>query len=60
MAKQDEVEPAGGSEAAEPSDAIHEVTADQPGDGETVEELDSADPDDQPGEDAKVAGLVRC
>jgi preprotein translocase subunit SecE len=36
VAKQDEVEPTDGSDAAEPFDATDELTADQPGDGETV------------------------
>ena len=52
MAKQDEVDPTDGSDAAEPLDATDEVTSDPPGDGETAElsDLESAGEDDEPGD----------
>jgi preprotein translocase subunit SecE len=55
VAKQDEVEPTDGSAAAEPFDATDELTADQRGDGETVDEpdeLELAGQEDEPGDDA--------
>ena len=57
MAKQDEVEPTDGSDAAEPFEATDELTADQPGGGESVDELadlESPEEDDEPGEDAEL------
>jgi preprotein translocase subunit SecE len=50
VAKQDEVESTGGSDAVEPSEAADELNADQPGEVEAVDEPDdpdSAEPDDE-------------
>jgi preprotein translocase subunit SecE len=70
VANTDEVEPTGGSDAAEPFDATDEVTADQPGDGENavnnqrgVQEgslpqagdAELADQENEPGENANLA-----
>jgi preprotein translocase subunit SecE len=57
VAKQDEVEPGDGSDAAEPFDAADELTVDQPGGGESVDELadlESPDHVDEPGDDADL------
>ena len=54
MAKQDEVEPTDGSDAAEPFEATDELTADQPADGETVDtsQREVHEEDEEPGESA--------
>jgi preprotein translocase subunit SecE len=60
VAKQDEVEPTGESDVAEPFDAADELTADQPGEAEPADELDdlkSAD-DAEPGEGDDVRDEV--
>ena len=57
MAKQDEVEPTDGSDAAESSDATDELTAEQPDDGAAADELDDlgqADQDEEPAESADL------
>ena len=46
MAKQDEVEPADGSDAAEPTDATDEPTADQPGEASAADKLADPEPAD--------------
>ena len=52
MAKQDEVEPTDGSDAAEPFEATDELTADQPADGETADtsQREVYEEDEEPGE----------
>ncbi len=54
MAKQDEVEPTDGSDAAEPFDATDELTVDQPAEGETVDtsQRDVHGVDEEEGESA--------
>jgi preprotein translocase subunit SecE len=52
VAKQDEVESTGGSDAAEPFDATDELTADQPVAAEAGNDLNDPEPA-EPGEDAE-------
>jgi preprotein translocase subunit SecE len=54
VAKQDEVEPTDGSDAAEPFDATDELTVDQPAEGETVDtsQRDVQGEDEEAGESA--------
>jgi preprotein translocase subunit SecE len=57
VAKQDEVEPTDGSDAAESSDATEELTAEQPDDGAPTDELEDLGPADQDEEPAESADL---